>query len=305
MKKIIPGLSIFLVCLLIISGCTKINAEEKPKEQTVKLYFADNNNTDYVMEERKISLPDENDRYKLTLELLIKGPENESYRANISPDTKVYGTIQQNDDLIINLSREFLQFEGSISEIIAVGSVVNTMAQFGIEKVKILVEGEELIGPSGMPRGFMEAVDRITDKSTEQIVKLYFSNEDATALRSEPRIIKTSEEFDRVKLLLVVMEELIAGPTISGLNRTIPTEVKVLSIDLSGETVIINFSEEMHTQHWGGATGESMTINSIVNTLTEFAYIKEVKMMVTGEPMTVEHIVLEDPVRRNESIIAD
>ena len=41
-----------------------------------------------------------------------------------------------------------------------------------------------------------------------------------------------------------------------------------------------------------GAAGEAMTINSIVNTLTEFAYIERVKMTVEGEPMLIEHVFL-------------
>ena len=65
----------------------------------------------------------------------------------------------------------------------------------------------------------------------------------------------------------------------------------------------MDFSEEMHTKHWGGATGEALTINSIVNTLTEFPYIQRVKMTVEGEPMNIEHAILEEPVERNEGMI--
>lgn len=304
-NRVFYVVTIVLVPLLILCGCTAIFPEQNEvvNKKMVKLYFADLDNSNYVIEERGISYTDEDDKYRVTLEQLIKGPKNKDHRANISPDAKVYGTIRQNDDLIVDFSREFQQFQGSVSEIIAVGSVVNTMAQFGIIRVKILVEGEELAGPSGMPRGFMQAEDRITDTNQERIVKLYFSNPDDASLKSESRIIKTHKDISREQILLKVLEELIAGPTGPGLNKTIPPKVRVLSIEISGETAIINFSEEMHSQHWGGATGESITINSIVNSLTEFYYVKEVKMMVTGQPMTIEHIVLEDPVRRNDAVI--
>jgi germination protein M len=98
------------------------------------------------------------DKYAATLQELITGPDNQAYVANIPEDTGVYGTIKQNRSLIVNLSSEFLSFGGSVAEIVAVGSIVNTLTQFTeIERVKILVEGEEYIGPSGEPRGFMEA----------------------------------------------------------------------------------------------------------------------------------------------------
>lgn len=64
-------------------------------------------------------------------------------QANIAQATNIYGTIRQNNDLIVNLSKEFNQFGGSVAETIAVGSIVNTMTQFEeISRVKILVEGE-------------------------------------------------------------------------------------------------------------------------------------------------------------------
>jgi germination protein M len=43
-----------------------------------------------------------------------------------------------------------------MAELFSIGSIVNTLTQFeGVNKVKILVEGEEFIGPSGEPLGFM------------------------------------------------------------------------------------------------------------------------------------------------------
>ena len=46
-----------------------------------------------------------------------------------------------------------------------------------------------------------------------------------------------------------------------------------------------------------------MTINSIVNTMTEFANIKRVMPTVDGGPMSIEHMVVEEPLTRNENII--
>jgi germination protein M len=59
----------------------------------------------------------------------------------------------------------------------------------------------------------------------------------------------------------------------------------------------------MHTKHWRGAAGEAMTINSIVNSLTDYDYISKVKITVSGKPLAIEHIVADQPIGRNESII--
>jgi len=81
--------------------------------------------------------------------------------------------------------------------------------------------------------------------------------------------------------------------------------VKVRRIGIRENLVHVDFSEEMHTQHTGGAAGESMTINSIVNTLTEFVYIDWVQMTVEGEPMAIEHAYLDMPLERNEDMIKE
>ncbi len=142
-----------------------------------------------------------------------------------------------------------------------------------------------------------------TATTTEHIITLYFSNDNADGVRAETRIIKASKTASREEILRAALEELIAGPKTSNLHKTIPSEVKVISVEISNQTAVINFSEEMHTKHWGGAAGESMTINSVVNTLTEFDYIQFVKLKVEGQPMAIEHAILEDPLPRNEDMI--
>lgn len=298
---------------IVLGGCGEGQGTARPQTitETVKLYYGDAGNEKIVAEERSFSYQQWEDKYIVVLQELIKGPEKNQYRANISPETKVYGTIEQEGSLIVDLSKEFNRFAGSMAEVIGVGSVVNTLTQFeAIKKVKILVEGEELTGPGGKPRGFMETFPaEVKPQEEEAEVILYFSNHDATALVGETRTItfpaETSllAETSRHELIKLVLDELIKGPRNKNLKPTIPPEVKVLSVKILGSTAHTDFSKEMHSRHWGGATGESMTINSIVNSLTEFSYIRRVQMTVEGEPMNIEHAILNEPVERNEDMI--
>ena len=159
-RYICPALVILTILGGTFSGCGGPVGVSRPQTMTevVKLFYGDASNETIVAEERHISYRQGEDKYALILQKLIAGPENKNHRANISPETKVYGTIRQNNALIVDLSREFNHFAGSMAEIIGVGTVVNTLTQFEtIDKVKLLVEGEELLSPGGMPRGFMEA----------------------------------------------------------------------------------------------------------------------------------------------------
>ncbi len=292
--------------LIFLFGCAQDQSKSEMVTEKINLYYGDANNDKLVSEERMISYPKGSDKYQAILEALIKGPEDTSFKANISPNTKVFGTIKQGNDLIVDFSKEFNHFGGSMAEIIGVGSVVNTMTQLdNIKRVKILVAGEELIGPSGNARGFMESFsNQPDDQVTTTNVVLYFGNKDATKVVGEIRKIAGSPEVNKEIFIKKIVEELIAGPKKEGLYPTIPKETKVLSIKLENGTAFTDFSEEMQTEHWGGAAGESMTINSIVNTLTEWDFIKQVQITVNSEPLAIENIILDKPVKRNENMIA-
>lgn len=154
-------LAVFL--LIFTAGCQITNKSVSPPKQTpqstaqtVKLYYGNTGNEKLLFEQRKVKINAGADKYKAVMEELLKGPQSKDLRANITSGTKVYGTIRQNNRLIVDFSQEFNRFGGSIAEIIGVASVVNTMTQFSeIKEVKILVNGEEYIGLSGEPRGFM------------------------------------------------------------------------------------------------------------------------------------------------------
>jgi len=128
-------------------------------------------------------------------------------------------------------------------------------------------------------------------------VNLFFANsygEMATEMR-EIANIPDHEQF-----LKLVIEELIKGPESESLIATIPETVKVHALTIETDLVHVDFSREMHTDHWRGADSEVMTINSIVNTLTEFPFVERIKMTVAGEAMNIEHMFLDEPIRRYE-----
>jgi germination protein M len=316
-KSLVKIFFIFLAAGICF-GCSAQKSpppQENKVTEKIKLYYGDANNEKFVTEERDITYSEKEDRYKIALEALLTGPQNNNYRANIPSDVQIYGTIKQNSDLIVDFSQNFNRFSGSVAEIIGVGSVVNTLTQFQeIKRVKILVEGNELIGPSGQPRGFMESFsteankankkEEIPAKTKKEQVALYFGNKNDDAVVKETRNIEIASNATREDIIRKVLEELIKGPQRTDLVRTIPPEVKVKSVEIKDKIAYVDFSAEMHTKHWHGAAGEAMTINSLVNTLTEFSDIKKVKMTVDGKPMNIEHAVLDQPVERNRGMIA-
>lgn len=137
----------------------------------------------------------------------------------------------------------------------------------------------------------------------EGAVLLYFGNADATKVVPEARQVEIPEGITQNGYIKLLVEELIKGPDDPNLTRTIPETVKLLNAYMEGSDAYVDFSGEMISDHWRGAAGESMTIHSIVSTLTELEGVEGVMMTVEQEPMNIEHMVIESPVARDESMI--
>ncbi|MDD3706338.1 MAG: GerMN domain-containing protein, partial [Clostridiaceae bacterium] len=257
------------------------------------------------MENREIEYKDAKSKYTNTLKELLKGPSDTGkFETSISKDTKVLNVKVEGGNLIVDFSKEFNVFSGSMHEAAVVSSVVDTMLQFNeLKKVRILVEGQDLIAPSGEPYGDLEFIDFNIGDISEKEITLYFADSQAMYVVPEKRMVFVFKDISDAEFYRIVLEELIKGPNTENLYRTIPEGVTVEYTEVEVDLLKVDFSQEMHTNHWGGAAGESMTVNSIVNTLTEFEGIKRVMPTVDGGPMSIEHMVVEEPLTRNEDII--
>lgn len=133
----------------------------------------------------------------------------------------------------------------------------------------------------------------------EKEINLYFATGDAMYLDIEKRTIKGRN------LYLEAMSALIDGPQDPDLNKTIPDEVEVLDTNKNNNILEVNFNEKLIQNHWGGSTGERLTVYSIVNTLGEFEEIKQVRILIEGEEVEtlVGHMDLSLPLSPNQKLI--
>lgn len=133
-------------------------------------------------------------------------------------------------------------------------------------------------------------------------IVLYFADQAAISLVPEERLVDAAEG---AKLAEAVVRELIKGPASVGLEITIPPEARLIGVKLEGDMAVVNFSREFRTKHWGGSTGELMTVMSLADSLTELPGVKRIKIQVEGEQLeTLGHLDLTEPIGRNEKIIA-
>ena len=139
------------------------------------------------------------------------------------------------------------------------------------------------------------------DQSRQSMVSLYFLNKNTKKLEPEARLIDVKELINNPYEKLINL--LIEGPKNENHEKTIPEGTKLLSAKLSGETVILDFSEEFVANHKGGKEDEQGTIESIVNTLTELTEVNSIKILIAGQENQCfkdEQIMFDKNFRREE-----
>ncbi|MBM7556915.1 GerMN domain-containing protein [Halanaerobacter jeridensis] len=109
-----------------------------------KVYFANNQASYLIAQTREVK---KKRLYFNLIQELIKGPSSDDLVATIPPQAKLLGVEVKNKTALVDFSKELKtsHWGGTAGETMTVYSVVNTLAQFNeIDKVKILIEGEEI-----------------------------------------------------------------------------------------------------------------------------------------------------------------
>lgn len=303
----------FLVLAIIFSlwGCSMANPrksldkiEATPQnKQTINLYFTDKENSKILSETREVSMENIEQLPEIAVKELLKGPVNLDMRSAIPEGTKLLNIEQEGDLVTVNFSQDYYKAD-DIDEIVARFSLVNTLCDLpNVKKVLILIEGKELVGPSGNEFGPLEKDDVVYTPTRDwTTVTIYFSNKGAEYLIPENRqvLIKNNEPIEKY-----IMQELIKGPKSSELSATVPPETKILSIETKEGICFVNLSNDFRVQHNGGSTGEIMTIYSIVNSLTELDFIDKVQFLIEGQKAETfkGHMIFNEPFERYPEII--
>jgi len=135
-------------------------------------------------------------------------------------------------------------------------------------------------------------------------VTVYFSDSNGQYLLPESRQVK-AQDSSPAGLAAAALNELVAGPKATGHVATIPAGAVLRGVKMEGDIAVVDFSRELQTKHWGGSTGEIMTVYSIVDTVTEITGIAAVRLLIEGQPIDslVGHLDLTGPLQRDEALI--
>ena len=132
-------------------------------------------------------------------------------------------------------------------------------------------------------------------------INVYYPDENATVLIAVPRSIKFVDENEKYSAAL---SELMQKPKEEGLTNIFPKHTKIKNVYRNSDTVVVDFDKDIAKNFVGGSTGEEFLVNSVVNTLTEFNEVKQVRFLIDGKEIETlaGHMDLSEPVKRSKDI---
>jgi spore germination protein GerM len=138
-------------------------------------------------------------------------------------------------------------------------------------------------------------------------VTLFFSSADGSGFVRETREIEGSCNSDISPCIRAILEELANGP-LGDLAPTIPQNSSFRSIQIQGDTAVIDLGASLVEGLPEGSSAEMTAIYSMVNTITfNFPTIKRVQFLVDGRNVSTldGHLDLGKPLEPNFDLEKD
>ena len=124
--------------------------------------------------------------------------------------------------------------------------------------------------------------EEISDEQLRQtILTLYFQNKETGELAYEARKIDVNELIKNPYNYII--NELISGPKGERLEKLMPEGVRVNNIELNGDILSIDFSEEFVLNAPEDEKVQTNILKSIIKTFTELKEVNFVNILIDGE----------------------
>lgn len=279
MKKKLLFIAMTLVLLFGLCGC-----ENEQTEGSYLLYYL---NIDGTRLETTSYEPNGKTQIEIANDLLARlreEPSESDLRKSI-PESVTVGDVAFNGySITVDFGQELYTLS-AVDAVLMRAAVVKTLAQInGVSYVSFTVDGEAYKDKNGNLVGSMNA-DSFVENPGEQInssiettLTLYFANEDGTMLVPETRKVHYSSNISLEKL---VLEKLSGGPKTAGLQATIPTGTKLITLTVVDSVCYVNLDETFRNQN--EEISEQVVLYSIVDSLTALDSVDKVQISINGD----------------------
>lgn len=284
-KWYFSAITFLLTGILLCMGCG--SGGQTDISRVKYIYYVNNSETGVEMHEYEMQAETQEEELDELIERLGTLPDKLEYKAPLQMGFSLLSYRVADSILYLDMSEEYRNMSAT-KEVLVRAALVRSLSQAaGVNYVVITVEGGQLYDNLGNAVGLMTA-DQFIDNAGNEInayervsLRLYFANEDGTALIATNRTIAYNTNISMERL---VVDELLAGPGAEVADVVFPTinpGTKVVSISVRDGICYVNFDENFLTQIYN--VSSDVAIYSIVNSLAELSGVNKVQISVNGE----------------------
>lgn len=304
LKKTFLLLTALLLALVtVLPGCGQTQTE-------YSVYYADSTESQlipYTVKFDDSGMTPEEIMMRLLEEMST--PRKGSNAVVIKPTDVTEKSVTLTDKVaVVELEGDYAGMN-TVTELLYRTAVVKELTQvYGVERVTFMQDGEVITTGSGDTLENMAAsayVDDSGDKGGNvewRDINLYFANKDGTKLVRTGMTVAYNKNMSLEK---IVVSKLLAGPTDSRLQATIPDTVSALSVSMRDGICYVNLSESFLTDY-ANVSGD-LPIYSIVDSLCDLESVKGVRVLVNGSTSAVfrETIPLDSTFTADYSMVEE
>ncbi len=299
---------LLMLAMLLCVGCNRQDPAQEGQAYTIY----EVNKEETKVSERTIYTKetDAEQLIHLFTDELARVSDNADTRPAIPSTVKLISTSFLDGTVTLNFETNY----GTLSrmgEILSRAAIVRTLTQIEqVNYVAILVDGNPLLNPSGIPIGVMTA-DQFIDNSgnvinTEEIasLSLFFTNKDGDKLVKVKREVVYSSNIALEKL---VIEQLIKGvlEEEEGAYSVLNPDTGILAVTVRDGVCYVNLDEDFLIST-SNASAE-VVLYSITNSLVELNNVNKVQFFVNGENELIykETMPLSEVYGRNLELVEE
>lgn len=301
-----------LLCLMVLgilscvaSGCQ--GQKKQKKSDGFYLYYTNQDHTKLVEVAYEPKHPGGFEGVREVLDAMNKMPDKKN-TVKAKPEHVLINDILLEDRILkIDFNQDYEEM-GQVEEVLCRSAIVLTVSQVdGVDCVNFTIEEKPLCNSKNEPVGNMTGADFV-DHSESNInsftkveVELYFGDSEGKTLVPMHYEGVCSQNTSVEKL---IVEKLIKGPKNGQYTKTLPSGIRLLSIQTKDGICYVNFDDSFCTEI--SDVSAELELYSIVNSLAELPYINKVLISVNGNTNKKlrDEISLEFALSRNLDVVA-
>lgn len=282
LKRVVLLELILIMIICMFSGCSKSSKLKKNGE--IYLYYTNKDRTKLIS---KTYNPEGDDTIAQIEEVLNQMNTSVKKKNCITakPESvEISGYTLYDKTVNIDFSSSYYEMS-KVTELLCRSAIVLSITQIkGVDYVIFTVNSQPLVLDGNNEIGSMKAEDFVAGEESNinsfqnLNIVVYYADKDGKNLVSE----EYSGVYDaNTSVEKLILDKLISGPELNQYQRTIPSNVKLLSVMTKDGICYVNFDDSFLTESTD--VSPELEIYSIVNSLCELSYINKVQISINGE----------------------